>query len=111
MSALTVDERNRATSAQEVADFKANPPDRYFAYHAQRPNEALPTGPDIMGRRITTWMGDDLARVTWLGDAYRSGFGDVRQNFHALSIDGATSYSGTAYLSAGDYVRMRRVTR
>lgn len=95
------DKRNREQSAQEVEEFKSSLPDRYFAYRASCPNETLSS--------IVTWMGDDLARVTWRGDTFRSSFGDRRQNFRALSIDGKTHYSGTAYLSAGDYVRMRKV--
>lgn len=98
----TVDERNEQTSREEVASFKADAPARYFAYHADRPTNRE------MGNRITTWTGDLLANVTWTGDCYRSGFGDRRQNFRAKAINGAI-YSGTAYLDAGDYVRMRKV--
>jgi len=102
----TVDERNAETSRQEVESFKVDEPGPYFAYHAPiRLSQVL--APHV-GSRIVTWVGDDLARVTWAGEPFISNMGDRRQNFRALAINGAT-YTGTAYLSAGDYVRMRPV--
>lgn len=102
----TVDERNAETSRLEVAAFKAEKPARYFAYHAPARMSELRSSE--VTTRIVTWMGDDLARVTSRGDVYRSNFGDRRQSFRALAINGET-YSGVAYLDAGDYVRMRKV--
>lgn len=101
-----VDKRNAATSRREVRSFKRDKPTRYFAYHAPARLSELRNGE--VGRRITTWTGDDLARVTWKGDVYRSNFGDRRQAFRALAVNGCT-YSGVTYLDAGDYVRMRKV--
>lgn len=102
------DWHNRRQSALEVENFKANAPSPYFAY-----NNVLGYASLRKRDKIATWMGDTLATVTWIGEVYHSGFGDSfqsrRQNFRALSIDGETVYSGTAYLSAGDYVRMRKV--
>lgn len=98
---------NEQRSAAEVAAFKADTPGPYFAYHAGP--AFRPRGERMaVGRRITTWMNDDLAAVIEAGDTFRSAFGDTRQNFRALGINGVT-YAGTAYLSAGDYVRMRAV--
>lgn len=96
---------NAEISRQEAAAFMAEVPERYFAYHAGP--QLSPVSRQI-GQRITTWTGDLLANVVWTGNVYVSGFGDQRQNFRARAINGAT-YSGTAYLDAGDYVRMRRV--
>ena len=105
--ASDIDECNRETSRAEVAAFKARDNDgRYFAYMGG----AIPSG-TIGGTRIQTWMGDELATVSWLGHVYASpGFyrPSKRQNFRALGIDGQT-WSGTFYVSAGDYVRMRVV--
>ena len=95
------------TSAAEVAAFLTDEPGPYFAYHAPATLSGLHRT-EVMGDRITTWTGDDLARVIHKGEPYRSGFRDRRQNFRALGINGVT-YAGTAYLSAGDYVRMRPV--
>lgn len=103
MSPTTVDERNAETSRQEVADFMAEVPERYFAYHRNPRNLTHP-----MGSEIVTWMGDRLANVVSTGAPYRSNFGDRRQSFRARGINGAM-YSGVAYLDAGDYVRMRKV--
>jgi hypothetical protein len=94
------DERSRV----EVADFIADPPDRYFAYHARK-NRAAGA---IVGAEITTWTGSVLARVISRGFVYRSNLGDRRQSFRAVAINGAV-YSGIAYLDSGDYVRMRKV--
>lgn len=106
MIATTVDERNAETSHREVEIFRSTAPDQYFAYHAPAVrSEAI--SPEV-GGRIVTWIGDDLARVVWRGEVFQSNFGDRRQNFRARATNGAT-YSGTAYLDAGDYVRMRKV--
>lgn len=105
-----VDARNRETSAREVAAFLAEKPDRYFAYWNARGRWSQPgVRPELIADDlITTWMGDELAKIVWTGNVFGSGFGDRRQNFRALGVNGVT-YSGTAYLTAGDYVRMRKV--
>lgn len=96
---LTTNERNKRTSREEVMAFERDCPARYFAY--------LP-GEVRIGAHITTWMGDKLATVIDRGGVWTSNMGDRRQSFRAKGINGAT-YSGTAYLSSGDYVRMRKV--
>lgn len=108
---MTTAEKNAKTSRQEVATFAASAPSPYFAYYTTRRSgevgarHTMRAGVDS----ITTWTGDELAAVIHAGEEYVSGFGDRRQNFRARSIDGRTIYSGTAFLSAGDYVRMRKV--
>jgi hypothetical protein len=101
---------NDQLNAAEVAAFMAEKPSPYFAYWNARGRWSLPgVSPELVpGDTITTWMGDKLAGITWTGNPFGSSFGDRRQNFRAKGINGAT-YSGTAYLSAGDYVRMRAV--
>ena len=109
------DERNRATSAREAAEFKARTADRWFAYWHE-PSEATRRGASeaALGRipvTIQTWIGEVLARVTWQGRAYSTwGFGSrsTRVNFRARGIDGR-EWFGTYYKSSGDYVRMRVV--
>lgn len=90
----SVDDRNAETSRLEVEAFKTDTPGPYFAY--------------LSGNRITTWTGDLLALVTWKGTPWRNNLGDTRQAFNAEGING-TRYAGVAYVSAGDYVRMRPV--
>lgn len=108
--AQTVRQTNAEISRAEVAAFVADVPDRYFAYHADRSTTAqMGRWADGIGATITTWTGDKLADVVERFPVYRSNLGDRRQNFRARGINGAT-YSGTAYLDAGDYVRMRRVS-
>lgn len=102
-----VNARNRATSAKEVAEFLADPPGRYFAYHKAEPSGFDPITRLHYGDKITTWMGDELATVVMAHDPFRDNFGGIRQHFRATGINGAT-YNGTAFLSAGDYVRMRK---
>jgi hypothetical protein len=103
---MTNDER----SALEVEAFKTDKPGPYFAYWNTRGRWAKPgVSPELIaGDTITTWTGDELATMTWTGDPFYSSFSDRRQNFRAKGINGVT-YSGTAYLTAGDYVRMRPV--
>ena len=57
-------------------------------------------------KRITTWVGDKLGDVTFIGREYGGGFGGVRQNFRMEGVDGRT-WSGTFFKSSGDYVRMK----
>ena len=101
---------NEQRSADEVAAFIADAPGPYFAYWNARGRWAKPgVSPELIpSDTITTWMGDVLATITWTGNRHISAFGDARQNFRARGINGAT-YSGTAYLTAGDYARMRPV--
>lgn len=99
----TTDENNAETSRQEVAEFIASPPGRYFAYH-----NGMSLARFGVGEKISTWKGDRLGRVTSTGRIWRSNFGDRRQNFRMIAVNGKV-YSGTAYLDAGDYVRIRRV--
>jgi hypothetical protein len=62
--------------------------------------------------RVTTFMGDLLATITERGPKYKipafGGFPSERRNFRARGIDGHI-YAGVAYVSSGDYCRMRRV--
>lgn len=98
---LRLNAANIATSAREVAEWKANPPTTYFAYVKVA---VVATG----GRgTITTWMGDVLGACV-LGPEWRDNFGGRRRS---LYIDGnnGTAYTGTYFASAGDYCRIRRV--
>jgi hypothetical protein len=102
--------RNRAMSREEVEQFIADHPERVFACHKSRNGDRTRVH---TGDEVATWVGDRLAVVVWSGEPYSSGFGPFggmgrRQSFRALGIDGGV-YSGTAYLSNGDYVRMRRI--
>ena len=99
---------NEQISAQEVAAFRSDAPDRYFAYQQAQASGFDPVRRLHTGDRISTWTGDELATINVANTPFRDNFGSVRQNFRARAINGAT-YSGTAFLSAGDYVRMRKV--
>lgn len=94
---------NEERSKLEVEEFRSAAPERYFAYHG---------GPSFGGRGvrcdITTWVGDRLATVVDAGPVWTSNFGDQRQTFRCVTEDGV-HYGGTAYLSAGDYVRLHKI--
>lgn len=96
---VTNDERGKV----EVYEFVSNPPNRYFAYVHLSDN----------GRTfgyVSTWNGDSLGEITWLGGPYRvQGFGafpSTRQNMRVKGINGRI-YSAVYYRSSGDYCRMK----
>ena len=89
-----VDAKNQETSRQEVAEWIAKPPERYFAYV------------DVKRMKLTTWVGDILGSIQ-LGRSYRSSFGDWRRSITVQGTNGHT-YHGTFYESAGDYCRIKR---
>jgi hypothetical protein len=95
---------NDERSALEVHRFVTDPPTRYFAYHEPALRERKTLGRQD---RITTWTGELIGLIIEIGYSYQSNMGDWRQNFRAACRNGLI-YSGTAYLSAGDYVRMRQ---
>ena len=99
---------NKQRSADEVAAFMNDTPGPYFAYHNAKSSGLDPVRRLHHGDDITTWTGDRLARVIETNQPWRDNFDGIRQNFRARGINGVT-YSGTAYLTAGDYVRMRPV--
>jgi hypothetical protein len=103
-SQRTTDRRNRRLSREEVARFRSDPPGPVLGY--LRPRHGLARASS--GDELTTWMGDRLLTVTTAGDVWTSNMGDRRQSLRALGIDGRV-YAGTAYLSAGDYVRLRPI--
>lgn len=55
---------------------------------------------------VTVWTGEPLG-FGHVGNVWRSNFGDRRASV-CVVIAGVT-YSGTAYIDAGDYCRLRRV--
>ncbi len=88
------DRKNAATSASEVAAFKANPPEKYFPYI----NETEKTA--------TTWTGDRLGSCLF-GREWRDNFGGIRVPVEIRAINGHR-YHGTYYKSSGDYARVTR---
>lgn len=93
-----VDARNRATSAKEVRNFLAHDFKRYDAY--------LSRG----GARITTWMGDELMRVTHKTVSRRRGFYGVPYTMvYVQAIDAlGRRWSGRGP-GESMYMRLRRV--
>lgn len=55
--------------------------------------------------RVKVWTGDMLGFGT-CGKVYRSNFGDRRASINVMIA--GEHYSGTAYIDAGDYCRLRR---
>lgn len=90
---------NAERSRLERHRFYTDPPARYFAY----------VDSDLS--RVTTWTGEELARKIIDREGSRewtSNMGDRRRSFRCRTPDGVV-YAGVAYLSAGDYCRLRRV--
>lgn len=101
---------NELRSAVELYEFVNldKGKDGYFAYWKRADiREPSPGGVP----RVTTWTGDTLGFVLEAGPQFTSpgfGFGSTRRTFSALCLDGHY-YTGTYYVSSGDYVRMKRV--
>lgn len=91
VAACGFDFTNELRAELETLEFLADPPARYFAY------------PSADCRSVSGFMGNTLARINHLGREFRSCFGDTRQNFRAVGINGRT-YAGTIY---GTYLRMK----
>lgn len=76
-------------------------PSDLFAYIKAHPH-AADTGACV----VTVWTGAPLGYGRW-GSVWRSNMGDKRRSV-SVTIAGET-YSGTAFVSAGDYCRLRKV--
>jgi hypothetical protein len=90
---------NEMRSRIEKYEFLNNPPEKYFVYVCKTEQGGLTNV-------LTTWTGETLAKITHVGRVYRSAFGDKRQSFWARALNGVL-YHGTAYLTAGDYARIK----
>jgi len=87
---------NAMRSRLEIHHFKTEKPRSFYAYQK------------LDKRLITTWTGDKLGDIVQMGPEYRSNMGDKRVPIRVHGINGIT-YSGTAYVGAGDYVRLQQV--
>jgi hypothetical protein len=85
---------NELRSAIEVYEFVNNPPDKYFLYVSE------------VRQVVTTWTGQILGDITYMGNPYRDSFGGKRQSIRFKGINGL-QYYGTYYKSAGDYARVK----
>lgn len=90
---------NEQRSQIEVYEFVNNPPKKYFLY----------VNPEK--RIVTTWMGDILGNITFLGLPYKCpafGWPSTRQNLTFRGINGK-NYTGIFYKSSGDYARVKMI--
>lgn len=85
---------NDLRSAIEVYEFINDPPKNYFVYI------------NAKELTVTTWTGQRLGTLTFLGPKYRDNFGGQRQSVSLKAINGFR-YSGTYYTSSGDYARIK----
>jgi len=92
---VTNEERGRLEQYEVWRD----PPESLFCY-------VSPLGDGRI--KAAVWTGDPLGFGNW-GDEYRSNFGDGRRSVRVI-IAGYV-YSGTAFVTAGDYARLRRGKR
>jgi hypothetical protein len=95
---------NEERSLEEVSQFLANPPSKYFLYVKKTQIVA-----HSQEASAITWMGDILGHGT-VGSPYRSNFGDTRRAVHIRAINGFC-YEGIYFESSGDYARVRLKTR
>lgn len=97
---MSVDESNRVKSQKEVRDFLAHDPQKYVAYV------------DGTSKYLTTWMWDELAKITRASTSRRRGFGGVPFTvIHVQAVDArGRRWSGTGP-GPNMYIRIRRVKR
>ena len=106
---------NEQRSAVETYEFNRDKPESYFCY-VRYPGFERATPFNTKTRpqygaavELTTWTGELLARGS-IGRAFGDNFGGTRIPLRATCVDGSgVIYSGTAFYSAGDYARIRRV--
>ena len=114
MNSLAIDERNAGASRREIAEIKANPPERLFAYvtfhgreiasrYSETPRCDTPQVGDQV--RVTTWTGEQFG-TGCCNKVYRSNFGDRRASI--CVIIAGWVYSGFAVVDNGTYCRLRR---
>lgn len=87
---------NELRSAIETWEFKIKPPQKYTVYV------------NLEKRVVTTWMGQVLGNITFIGKEYTSNMGDKRINIRFKGINTLT-YSGIFYKSSGDYAHVKTV--
>lgn len=92
------DDSNRVRSQKEVRDFLSGDARTYVAYV------------NSDGRYITTWMGDELARITKSSTSRRRGFGGMSFTvIHVHAVDSrGRHWSGTG-AGRNMVIRIRRV--
>jgi hypothetical protein len=103
------DVTNEERSMLEVYNFCKEPPEKYFAYVAQR-KEPIPGFPYEDFRKvgtITTFPGDTLGYCQ-LGNKIHDNFGGYRYPIWVTGINGV-KYFGYYYASSGDYCRIKKV--
>lgn len=92
-----MDVSNAERSKIEVYEFVRDRPKKYTAYVS------------IADQIVTTWTGDVLGRITWVGHVYETsvyGGANQRQNLRVVGVNGVV-YSAVYYRSSGDYCRMK----
>lgn len=96
--AQTVDATNRRRSQKEVASFLAVDSPKYVAYVSGD------------GKYLTTWMGDELARITRSSTSRRRGFSSMPFSvLHVRAVDiRGRHWSGTG-AGRNMVIRIRRV--
>jgi len=85
---------NTERSIVEVHQFKQRPPKKYTAYMGNKL------------KKVTTWTGQPIGKVTWVGSEYKDSMGGTRQNFRINAVN-KKKYSGTYFKSSGDYVNLK----
>lgn len=95
---MSVEASNRIKSQKEVAAFLAHDYPKYVAYVSGD------------GKYLTTWMGDELAKVTRATASKRRGFYGVPVSlFHVRAVDArGRHWSGTG-AGRNMFIRIRRV--
>lgn len=87
---------NRAKGKLEAYEFKHHPPDKFFAYY------------DMRKLVVTTFTGDKLGHIVWVGATQRGFGGGKSQSIRVRGINGVM-YAGRCNMTGGTYCNLRRM--
>lgn len=95
---MSVEASNRVKSQKEVAAFLAGDPRKYVAYVSSD------------GKYLTTWVGDELARITHSTTSHRRGFYGVSFSvLHVRAVDSRGRWWSGTGAGRNMFIRIRRV--
>ena len=92
---MDTDKKNALTSRREIAMIKKDLPSNLFVYV------------NLDKGIVTTWVGDKIGDIIFVGREFKSNMGDLRVPIVVNIFN--KKYKGIFFKSAGDYARIKKV--